>query len=90
MQPEERIDWAKRLPELTLPTLLVHGEKDPFYRLESMQYVQALLPNSKLVVMEGSGHLPMMARPLDVAKVIDDFLRYMVAPSTQGANSSSP
>ena len=90
MQPEERIDWAKRLPELTLPTLLLHGEKDPFYRLESMQYVQALLPNSKLVVMEGSGHLPMMARPLDVAKVIDDFLRYIVAPSTQGANSSSP
>ena len=58
--------------------------------VEAMRYVQSLLPNSKLVVIEGSGHLPPMARPMDVAKVIDDFLRYMVAPSTQGANSSSP
>jgi pimeloyl-ACP methyl ester carboxylesterase len=90
MQPSEEIDWEKRLPELSLPTLLVHGEKDPRYSLESMQYLQSLLPNSKLVVMEGSGHLPMMARPMDVAKIVDDFLRYMVAPSTQGANSSSP
>ena len=73
MKPEDPIDWAKRLPELRMPTLLVHGEKDPFYRLELMQYVDSLLPDSKLVVMEGSGHVPMMARPLDVAKVIDDF-----------------
>jgi pimeloyl-ACP methyl ester carboxylesterase len=90
MQPSEKIDWAMRLPELTLPTLLVHGEKDPRYSFELMQYLQSLLPNSKLVVMEGSGHLPMMTRPMDMAKVIDDFLRYIVAPSTQGANSSSP
>jgi len=73
MNPEEPIDWEKRLPELTLPTLLVHGEKDPFFRLEAMQYVDSLLPNSKLVVMEGSGHLPMMTRPLETAKVINDF-----------------
>jgi len=73
MQPEEQIDWATRLRELTLPTLLVHGEKEPFYTLEAMQYAQSLLPNSKLVVMEGSGHLPMMTRPLEMAKLIDDF-----------------
>jgi pimeloyl-ACP methyl ester carboxylesterase len=73
MQPLEAVDWAKRLPQLTLPTLLVHGEKEPFNSLESMQYLQSLLPNSKLVVMEGSGHIPMMARPLDVAMIINDF-----------------
>jgi pimeloyl-ACP methyl ester carboxylesterase len=78
MQAEERIDWVRRLPELTLPTLLVHGEKDPFYRLEAMQYVQSLLPNSKLVVMEGSGHLPMMTRPLEMAKVVNDFFSRQV------------
>lgn len=78
MQPVEAIDWAKRLPELTLPTLLVHGDKEPFYTLEAMQYVQSLLPNSKLVVMKGSGHIPMMVRPLDMAKVIDDFFSPLI------------
>ena len=90
IQPSEKIDWPTCLGELALPTLLVHGEKDPFYRLDAMQYMRSLLPNGKLVVMEGSGHLPMMVRPKDMAKIIDDFLRHIVAPSTQGANSSSP
>jgi pimeloyl-ACP methyl ester carboxylesterase len=38
-----------------------------------MQYMASLLPNSKLVVFEGSGHLPAMTRPLEVAREIDDF-----------------
>lgn len=73
MKPAEPVDWAQKLPQLTIPTLLVHGEKDPLCRLELMQNVDSLLPNSKLVVMEGAGHLPMMTRPLEVARVIEEF-----------------
>lgn len=73
MQAEEEIDWAKRLPELNLPTLLIHGEKDTFYRTAGMTYTQSLIPNSKLVVMHGSGHLPAMVRPQDVAAEINKF-----------------
>lgn len=73
MQPKEQIDWPRQLADLKLPTLLIHGEKDVFYQTAAMEYTHSLIPNSKLVVMEGSGHLPAMVRPLDVAKVIDDF-----------------
>jgi pimeloyl-ACP methyl ester carboxylesterase len=73
MEAEERIDWVKRLPELRIPTLLIHGDQDPFYQTETMRYVHSLIPNSKLVEFEGSGHLPAMARPMDVATVIDEF-----------------
>lgn len=73
MEAEEHIDWAKRLPELRLPTLLVHGDQDPFYQTATMRYVHSLIPNSKLVEFQGSGHLPAMARPMDVAKVINEF-----------------
>jgi hypothetical protein len=73
MLPTEPIDWAARLPQLALPTLLIHGRLDPFCRTEVMEYMNAVIPGSKLVVMEGSGHLPAMTRPLEVAREIDSF-----------------
>lgn len=73
MQPQEAIDWAARLPGLNLPTLLVHGEKDAFYPLAAMRYVQSLIPGSRLDVLDGVGHLPGMTRPHEVAGFIDDY-----------------
>ena len=79
MQPAEPIDWTQRLPELKLPVLVIHGERDAFCSTASMQYIASLLPNSKLFVMEGSGHLPAMVRPSDVAREIDEFFSGRVA-----------
>lgn len=55
------------------PDLIIHGDRDPFYHTDTMLYVQSLIPKSKLVVMEGSRHLPAMTRPMDVAKTINEF-----------------
>lgn len=73
MEAEQPIDWASRLPQLRTPTLIVHGELDAFYRIEHMRYTQSLIPDSELVVMEGTGHLPTLTRPLDVAAHIERF-----------------
>ena len=73
MQPAEPIDWAERLPKRKLPTLLIHGELDVFCRTEVMQYIHSLIPGSRLVVMEGSGHVPAMTRPMDVAREIEAY-----------------
>jgi len=73
MTPHESIDWVKALPKLSLPTLIIHGDRDFFFNIETMRYVHSLIPKSKLVVFEGSGHLPAMTRPLDVAKAINEF-----------------
>ena len=73
MQPREQIDWAERLSRLNIPTLLVHGDRDAFYAMDTMMYAQTLIPGSQLVVMEGSGHLPTMVRPQDVADAINAF-----------------
>jgi pimeloyl-ACP methyl ester carboxylesterase len=72
-EPEKAVDWAKELPRLRLPTLLLHGEKDFACNIETMQYIQSLIGGSKLVVFEGSGHLPAMTRPMDVAAVINGY-----------------
>jgi pimeloyl-ACP methyl ester carboxylesterase len=73
MQPADAIDWAMRLPELQLPTLLIHGEKDFLVDIDNMRYIQSLIKGSKLVVMESSGHIPAMQRPMDVFKEIKDY-----------------
>lgn len=73
MQPVDAIDWVTELPKLQLPTLLIHGEKDFLVDVDNLRYIQSLIKGSKLVVMEGSGHIPAMQRPMDVYKVIKDF-----------------
>jgi pimeloyl-ACP methyl ester carboxylesterase len=73
MDAKEQIDWPTELQKLTIPTLILHGELDPFYQTSTMHYAQSIIPHSKLVIMEGSGHLPAMTRPLDVAREINLF-----------------
>jgi pimeloyl-ACP methyl ester carboxylesterase len=73
MEAAEPVDWARRLPAMGLPALIVHGELDAFYRIEHMRHLQSLIPDSELVVMEGCGHLPAMTRPVEVAAHIERF-----------------
>ena len=70
MEPEQGIDWAEELPRVRMPTLLLHGEKDVLCSIDAMRYIQSQITGSKLVVFEGSGHLPAMVRPMDVAAAI--------------------
>ena len=72
-QPAQNLDWPVVLAHLSLPTLLVHGELDPLVDVTDMEYLHSLLSESKLVVMQGSGHLPAMTRPQDVAHEINAF-----------------
>lgn len=73
MQWDDPIDWASELPRFGLRTLLLHGEKDFACNIETQRYIQSLIPVSKLVVLEGSGHVPAMTRPMDVAAAIRDY-----------------
>jgi pimeloyl-ACP methyl ester carboxylesterase len=64
---------AAILRTISVPTLIIHGARDVFAATENMEYLASLIPDSKLVVFEGSGHLPAMIRPVDVAATINDF-----------------
>ncbi|MBV9544327.1 MAG: alpha/beta hydrolase [Chloroflexi bacterium] len=66
-------DFVAALSQITIPTLIIHGEKDTFVTTAAMQYLSSLIPNTKLVVLDGSGHLPAMIRPHDVAAAITEF-----------------
>lgn len=56
------------------PTLIVWGEKDPTYPLVCGYIFQALIKNSKLVVISNVGHSPNLEAPDSLAEIIKDFL----------------
>lgn len=71
-------DWdleslARDLPRVRVPTLLVHGSADSAIPLASVRQAAALLPDSRLEVLAGLGHLAHEERAADVAALIRGF-----------------
>ncbi|GAA5165371.1 MULTISPECIES: alpha/beta fold hydrolase [Amycolatopsis] len=70
----DREDRLGRLAEITLPTLIVHGEEDggiPIARAEAMH---ARLPRSTFVRVPGSGHLVTEEAPEAVNRALRSFV----------------
>jgi pimeloyl-ACP methyl ester carboxylesterase len=48
--------WRERLPEIAAPTLVVHGEDDPFFPLGNGRALAAEIPGAELVVLPATGN----------------------------------
>ena len=44
--------WRERLPELSLPTLVVHGRRDPFFPLGNGEAIADAVPGAGLLVLD--------------------------------------
>ena len=65
----------RRLERITSPTLIVWGKND---RLVPSAYGDAfhgLIPGSELVILEGTGHMPMFEKPEEWSNAIREFLQ---------------
>jgi len=67
------IDLRKELRYISQPTLILHGEADALVSVEEARRLAEILPNAKLSVLPGTGHVPTMTRPLEVAHEIMNF-----------------
>ena len=47
--------WRERLPEITAPTLVVHGAADPFFPVGNAEALAAEIPGATLRVLDGVG-----------------------------------
>lgn len=56
---------------LNVPTLLVHGTLDAVAPIEYARSLAAGIPDAQLVELDGTGHVPPMTLPLDVADAIE-------------------
>ncbi|MFI6875036.1 alpha/beta fold hydrolase [Streptomyces sp. NPDC050400] len=51
--------WRERLPEITLPTLVVHGDRDRFFPVGNGEAIAREIPGARLLVLkEGATALP--------------------------------
>ena len=64
------VDLRPELGRLTQPTLIIHGDQDDLVSLESSQWLAKTLPNARLSVLRGAGHVPTVTRPEAVAQEI--------------------
>jgi len=56
IEAEDRHDFRERLSEIKPPTLVIAGDKDPFYSPQLFRDTAAGIPGARLVLYEGMGH----------------------------------
>lgn len=66
-------DVVSQLQGIRVPALFLHGRQDPI-PLESSERGAAAM-GARLVVIEGSGHVPYVEQPAALFAAIDEFLR---------------
>jgi pimeloyl-ACP methyl ester carboxylesterase len=66
----------ERLPDIVgdLPTLIVAGAQDRVIPPAHAQAAHAVLPGSRLEILDGAGHHPQLDCPVALADLIDDFV----------------
>ena len=64
-------DLSDRLPELSMPTVVIHGEQDVLRTSDAARAMAAAIPNCKLELLPGVGHVPTLTRPKEIADIIE-------------------
>lgn len=65
----------QKLQGITNPTLLIWGAQDAWIPLSNGKRMDSLLPNSKLEILENSGHVPMEENPNESLAIVANFLK---------------
>jgi 3-oxoadipate enol-lactonase len=63
-------DTSARLPELELPTLVVHGTDDDMLPVENGRQIASLIPGARLEILEGVGHMFWIEAPQRSAELV--------------------
>ncbi|HEY8638859.1 MAG TPA: alpha/beta hydrolase [Solirubrobacteraceae bacterium] len=67
-------DFRDRLPDIACPTLIVWGANDRVVPPSSADEFERLIGDTRKVVFEDTGHVPMIERPERFNRLLDDFL----------------
>lgn len=67
-------DFRDRISEIACPTLVVWGREDMLVPVRDAEEYERLVPHSRKIVMDDTGHVPMIERPLTFNRHLLDFL----------------
>lgn len=63
-----------KLKSIQTPTLLIWGAQDNWIPLDNGKRMDSILTNSKLMVLQSSGHVPMEENPKESLQLLNNFL----------------
>jgi 3-oxoadipate enol-lactonase len=63
-------DTSTRLPQLRLPTLVIHGTLDEMLPVQNGHMIAGLIPDSRLEILDGIGHLFFWEQPAHSAELV--------------------
>ncbi|HYZ30540.1 MAG TPA: alpha/beta hydrolase, partial [Thermoleophilaceae bacterium] len=67
-------DFRDRLVDVKVPVLLVWGHNDNLVPVQDADEFERLIPNARKVILEDTGHVPMLERPQTFNDVVVEFL----------------
>ncbi len=79
-------DTFDRIGAITAPTLITASDGDLLSAPIHAREMQAQIAGSRLVVMEGTGHVALIERPDEFAEVCLSFLREVTSAATAGTS----
>lgn len=73
--PTKEVPLENLLNGLTVPTLIIWGEKDRVLHPSGAKILVPVIPNAKFQIMSNVGHLPMLEAPNKTAGIVMSFLK---------------
>ena len=67
-------DVRQKLRSINLPILIIAGEEDKMAPVPWSMYLKENIPKAKMVVLQEASHLPMLERPADFNRHLNEFL----------------
>jgi pimeloyl-ACP methyl ester carboxylesterase len=80
-------DLRHDLQHISVPTLVVWGERDRLVPTRLAQTWTDSIPNARLELIPGTAHIPMVENPSAFVQAVLDFLDEPVAPTARSAAS---
>jgi len=77
LQQDGELDWddaPRRLGDLELPILVVHGVADPLLGVDAVKAVAEAIPDAQLELLDELGHRPDISRPAIFNPILARFL----------------
>ena len=68
------VDYTSRLKKIKSPTLILWGENDEWINVKFAQKFKSMIKDSRVSIMNRTGHIPMEEKPYESLKIVQDFL----------------
>ncbi|MCU1284040.1 MAG: hydrolase [Acidobacteriales bacterium] len=70
-----RVDYSELLSTITVPTLIIVGDKDEYTPINQAEFMHTRIPGSQLKIIQDAGHMPNLEQPDAFNACIEAFLR---------------